>query len=355
MNAYQILGIMSQIDDEMDEQSANEKIKNKVKKLILSSVEQINKIINNNAISTEEKVETINNCVSYAVSIIVSYMKIMDFNQRQEYNKKEKINIDDELVTADSMNRQNGKNAYQTIRVNSLERYGLDGKIIDNTYACYVLAMKDADNESFEELMGTLLRMKKYAWAYSKIKTTEDREQYELKLKEEDRRDEYIRLAKYAKTKDINIGKASRFEKRCPWLFDFNSFGDKSYKSISLLPVGTIEYGSFIIPNENEINEYRVIKQKMNGKVIVSNVFTNINYAKLQDNPEYRRLVVDELLSDLNLNMGIKYLSGYIGKLRSTGIVDFSMEDIAICQKWKEHKKRIGDKNIIQKNQIERE
>ena len=34
MNAYQILGIMSHIDNEMDENSANEKIMNKVKKQI---------------------------------------------------------------------------------------------------------------------------------------------------------------------------------------------------------------------------------------------------------------------------------------------------------------------------------
>ena len=45
MNAYQILGIMSQIDNEMDEKSANEKIMNKVKIIVLSSIEQINQII----------------------------------------------------------------------------------------------------------------------------------------------------------------------------------------------------------------------------------------------------------------------------------------------------------------------
>ena len=57
MNAYQILGIMSHIDNEMDEHSANEKIMNKVKTIVLSSIEQINQIINSNDISTEEKVK----------------------------------------------------------------------------------------------------------------------------------------------------------------------------------------------------------------------------------------------------------------------------------------------------------
>ena len=77
MNAYQILGIMSHIDNEMDEHSANEKIMNKVKTIVLSSIEQINQIINSNNISTEEKVKKIGDGVSATVRVIVSYMKII--------------------------------------------------------------------------------------------------------------------------------------------------------------------------------------------------------------------------------------------------------------------------------------
>ena len=94
--------------------------------------------------------------------------------------KRIEFDIDDELISVDSANRQNGKNAYQTIGVSSLETYGLNSKIAENTYSAYVLAMKQTDTKSLEELMETLLRMKKYDWAYSKIKSVNDREQYNL-------------------------------------------------------------------------------------------------------------------------------------------------------------------------------
>lgn len=115
MNAYQILGIMSHIDNEMDENSANEKIMNKVKIIVLSSIEQINQIINSNDISTEEKVKKIGDGVSATVRVIVSYMKIIDAEKRKAYNLTDKTNIDDELISVDSANRQNGKNAYQLL------------------------------------------------------------------------------------------------------------------------------------------------------------------------------------------------------------------------------------------------
>ena len=55
--------------------------------------------------------------------------------------------------------------------------------------------MKQTDTKSLEELMETLLRMKKYDWAYSKIKSVNDREQYNLNLNEAERKSEYIQLA----------------------------------------------------------------------------------------------------------------------------------------------------------------
>ena len=346
MNAYQILGIMSQIDDEMDEQSANEKITNKVNKLVLASVEQINQIMSNNDISTEEKVRKIGDAVSSTVRVIVSYMKIIDAEKRKNYNRTDKTNIDDELISVDSANRQNGKNAYQTIGISSQETYGLNGKITENTYSCYALAMKDTETKSLEELMATLLRMKKYAWAYSKIKSINDREQYNLALNEVERKDEYIRLAQCAKEKASDIGKASRLDRKQPWIFNFYDYNEKNYRSISISHIGTIEYGSFIIPDENEVKEYKVIKQKQNGEIVERSVFTNVDYARLQDDPEYSRMIADELLSDCNIDMGMKYLSGYIGVLNSNGNVDFNVDDISICQRWQEHLKRIDESKI---------
>lgn len=214
MNAYQILGIMSHIDNEMDEHSANEKIMNKVKTIVLSSIEQINQIINSNDISTEEKVKKIGDGVSATVRVIVSYMKIIDAEKRKAYDLTDKTNIDDELISVDSANRQNGKNAYQTIGVSSLETYGLNSKIAENTYSAYVLAMKQTDTKSLEELMETLLRMKKYDWAYSKIKSVNDREQYNLNLNEAERKSEYIQLAQCAKEKASDIGKASKLYRK---------------------------------------------------------------------------------------------------------------------------------------------
>ena len=230
MNAYQILGIMSHIDNEMDEHSANEKIMNKVKTIVLSSIEQINQIINSNNISTEEKVKKIGDGVSATVRVIVSYMKIIDAEKRKAYNLTDKTNIDDELISVDSANRQNGKNAYQTIGVSSLETYGLNSKIAENTYSAYVLAMKQTDTKSLEELMETLLRMKKYDWAYSKIKSVNDREQYNLSLNEAERKSEYIQLAQCAKEKASDIGKASKLDRKQPWIFNFYDYNEKNYR-----------------------------------------------------------------------------------------------------------------------------
>jgi hypothetical protein len=92
---------------------------NKVKIIVLSSIEQINQIINSNNISTEEKVKKIGDGVSATVRVIVSYMKIIDAEKRKAYNLTDKTNIDDELISVDFANRQNGKNAYQTIGVSS--------------------------------------------------------------------------------------------------------------------------------------------------------------------------------------------------------------------------------------------
>ena len=104
---------------------------------------------------------------------------------------------------------------------------------------------------------------------------------------------------------------------------------------------------SFIIPNENEVKEYKVIKQKQDGKVVEYSVFSNIDYARLQDDPEYSKMIVNELLSDCNIDMGMRYLSAYIGILNSNGNVDFNVDDISICQKWQEHLKRIEEESKV--------
>ena len=56
---------------------------------------------------------------------------------------------------------------------------------------------------------------------------------------------------------------------------------------------------------------------------------------------------LNELLSDCNIDMGMKYLSAYIGILNSNGNVDFNVDDISICQKWQEHLKRIEEESKI--------
>ena len=70
-----------------------------------------------------------------------------------------------------------------------------------------------------------------------------------------------------------------------------------------------------------------------NGTTHENVVFTNIDYCKLYDDIEYRKNVVNNLLSDCSITMGRKYLAGYIGKINKIGNIEFDIEDIAICKK----------------------
>lgn len=333
MNAYQILGIISQIDIEMDEKSADNKISANVMKYINSYLEEIKRTINDENIVINKKVKKINENILSAMRVVVSYIKIDSKDKRLIYNANNKASIDDEINRIDESNRLQGKDAYEMLNISEKSGLYIDNEIINNVYNIYKTIMYEYSFNSLEKSISTIINLKKYAWAFYKIYSDEARERYNLDLYEEKKRPEYKQLCIMGDRKIEDIGKANILENNKPSTCVFNCGISERYTTISVINTSIIEYGFFMIPNEKEIKQYRIIKQMNNGTIHENIVFTNIDYCRLYDDIEYRKNVVNNLLSDCSINMGKKYLAGYIGKINKIGNIEFDIEDIAVCKK----------------------
>lgn len=333
MNAYQILGIISQIDTEMDEKSANNKISTNVMKYINSYLEEIKRTINDENIGIDKKVNKINENILSAMRVVVSYIKIDSKDKRIIYNASKKSNIDDEINCIDKCNKLQGKDAYEMLNVSKGSFAYINSEIANNVYNIYTTIMCECRLEYMEKSISTIINLKKYAWAFNKIYSEDARELYNIDLYEEEKRPKYKQLCIMGDQKIEEIGKANILKNNQPSACTFNCGISERYSTISVINTSVIEYGFFMIPNEKEIKQYRVIKQMNNGTTHENVVFTNIDYCKLYDDIEYRKNVVNNLLSDCSITMGRKYLAGYIGKINKIGNIEFDIEDIAICKK----------------------
>ena len=78
------------------------------------------------------------------------------------------------------------------------------------------------------------------------------------------------------------------------------SYGDEK---VTIKRIGELQYTNFL-NTQSYLHEYFVIRQDGNGKTIeAENVFTDISIAKMEDDEEYKQIVLGELLSSTNLHL----------------------------------------------------
>lgn len=191
MNAYQILGIISQIDTEMDEKSANNKISTNVMKYINSYLEEIKRTINDENIGIDKKVNKINENILSAMRVVVSYIKIDSKDKRIIYNASKKSNIDDEINCIDKCNKLQGKDAYEMLNVSKGSFAYINSEIANNVYNIYTTIMCECRLEYMEKSISTIINLKNTPGLLIK---------YTLKMQEN-----YIILICTKKKKDLNI------------------------------------------------------------------------------------------------------------------------------------------------------
>lgn len=91
-------------------------------------------------------------------------------------------------------------------------------------------------------------------------------------------------------------------------------YTDSKGKTIKIANIGELHYVEWT-GIKDEMSMYRVKKEKDNGEFSEHYVYSNIIVANM-DEPEYRKAVLDELLSDKNINLS--NAGGYIGEISYT-------------------------------------
>ena len=81
-----------------------------------------------------------------------------------------------------------------------------------------------------------------------------------------------------------------------------HTFSDGDEK-VTIKRIGKLQYINFLNA-QSYLHEYFVIRQDENGKTKeAENVFTDISIAKMEDDEEYKQIVLGELLSSTNLHL----------------------------------------------------
>lgn len=183
--------------------------------------------------------------------------------------------------------------------------------------------LKLADNTemmNFKEKQKNELRKKQIQDAYESIKNSEKRKEYNKKLdvQKKKREESFLRNKYQAKTYERFNGQIGY--KECENISE-HKYYNQNDEQIKLTQTAIIAYKDFQVVNK--LDEYEFARA-INGKECKDKIYINLsifdlsldkNSKKPAVNPEYYNYVINELLSEENIEIAEKYNYGYMGKI----------------------------------------
>lgn len=166
-----------------------------------------------------------------------------------------------------------------------------------------------------------LRKAMKYIWAYTQIGIREDRNVYTYKLAIADKVDEINRACSTVKNAGIR-----HFQQ-----IDQKTLKDKDDEStITITATDKRQFGTFIIPNENEVGIYLVNGKNADGE-FKFDICADIDFDRMDHDPRYVRRLKKFLLTPEVMAFAKENLGGYVGELDQEGKLVIDPEKAAAC------------------------
>lgn len=363
MNAYELLRIEDLLTEEEETTSTRTKdavIKVKAKKKLTEGICDINRILEKEG-SVSEKLKAIADKIEEMTGIANAYAKIATEEDRKAYDACGKTNMEEILAVIDEkLNnavtfQSNGmqQNAFQILStVNNRDNMGNSAKqdeYLKNKTLQYIrIALANPNLDDINSIKNLLLNLTKYMWAYSKIATTKQREEYAYGL-----------TARVGDRALKSLGKPVIQELKNKQQYCIELPNNEECERIRVVKVAVIQSKDFMM-SEDKAYGYFISKEKKDGVIENKSIMSNIDIVRMREDAVYRTKVEECLLSDEAIRLGQAYFGGYVGELvlNKDGQLErtFDPECVGLCRELdREYRKNKTEKRNEQNKQTNRE
>lgn len=363
MNAYELLRIEDLLTEEEETTSTRTKdavIKVKAKKKLTEGICDINRILEKEG-SVSEKLKAIADKIEEMTGIANAYAKIATEEDRKAYDACGKTDMEEILAVIDEkLNnavtfQSNGmqQNAFQILStVNNRDNMGNSAKqdeYLKNKTLQYIrIALANPNLDDINSIKNLLLNLTKYMWAYSKIATTKQREEYAYGL-----------TARVGDRALKSLGKPVIQELKNKQQYCIELPNNEECERIRVVKVAVIQSKDFMM-SEDKAYGYFISKEKKDGVIENKSIMSNIDIVRMREDAGYRTKVEECLLSDEAIRLGQAYFGGYVGELvlNKDGQLErtFDPECVGLCRELdREYRKNKTEKRNEQNKQTNRE
>lgn len=363
MNAYELLRIEDLLTEEEETTSTRTKdavIKVKAKKKLTEGICDINRILEKEG-SVSEKLKAIADKIEEMTGIANAYAKIATEEDRKAYDacgktdmKEILAGIEEKLDNAVTFQSDGmPQNAFQILntvsnRATTGETAKEDDYLRSKTLQYIRIALANPNLDDIDSIKNLLLNLTKYMWAYSRIATTKQREEYAYGL-----------TARAGDRALKSLGKPVIQELKNKQQYCIELPKNEECERIRVVKVAVIQSKDFMM-SEDKAYGYFISKEKKGGEIENKSIMSNIDMVRMREDVGYRTKVEESLLSDEAIRLGQAYFGGYVGELvlNKDGQLErtFDPECVGLCRELdREYRKNKTEKRNEQNKQTNRE
>lgn len=306
----------------------------------------------------DKKLRIIDKKIQAMFQALFAYMKVMTRQAREENEKGALSTVEEDMKDMRESLKRTTKIEYRTRKEGPKTLYnayqilgipekspGVPEKEIDEKIERKTLMrmqMKAAKKIPYaiEEIMNMLFVLQGEVWAYSKIRTAQNRTNYSEELNCQ-------RIRQESRKFDLEIGVVRREVGQNPVSVPIHQ--TEQGEIFSIANVGKL-INRALMMDEGVVNQY-ALERDFNGEKSRVLFYGKINMKRLETDPKYAEFWQKILFSETTIPFARKYLAGYVGEAKSTiAKVDGepqeiltlvrSQEDVAICRRHQEDTKR---------------
>lgn len=347
MNAYEFLKVEDLLDFARSTSSRvfDGTVKTRTKRMLWEGIHEINKILGSAEPSIAKKLDDIDAKLQELRKIAVAYDHIATPSIRQVNDANGDLDMDklfdqmDDILENAFTLTSNGitESAFQILDLSNDNDSRRDPqeqdaairyKVYHNVNMTLASSKLDGIND-FEDLITDLTR---YMWAYSKVGDSQKREIYR-----------YKNIARCGDEASRGMGtvqmKVVDENHQQQYTIEFPK--DERYDTIRVSKVGVV-LSKEIMYSDTKGYVYLISKEKARSDSENSEyknadrpiaIVSNINISEMKD-VQYRTRVEEELLSDEAIQLGKRYLGGYVGEIDENGKKKFNLECVGMCRAW---------------------
>lgn len=362
MNAYELLRIEDLLTEEetTSTRTKDAVIKVKAKKKLTEGICDINRILEKEG-SVSEKLKAIADKIEEMTGIATAYAKIATEEARKAYDATGKTDmkeilagIEEKLDNAVTFQSDGmPQNAFQILntvsnRATTGETAKEDDYLRSKTLQYIRIALANPNLDDIDSIKNLLLNLTKYMWAYSRIATTKQREEYAYGL-----------TARAGDRALKSLGKPVIQELKNKQQYCIELPKNEECERIRVVKVAVIQSKDFMM-SEDKAYGYFISKEKKGGEIENKSIMSNIDIVRMREDAGYRTKVEEYLLSDEAIRLGQAYLGGYVGEvvLNKDGQLErtFDPECVGLCRELdREYRKNKTEKKNNPNKQTDKE